>query len=181
MDRMKETDYEVMVAGGGLVSYGLESEDVGSAAISEVEKLANEFEAHESEEAKFVRSYKEILERTRDPLIKFLLRLIVSDEEKHQALTHAMVSTLKGSLAWTHIEDAIEDVCSTGEDKDEILKVTENFLRLEREGIKDYKKLMEETKGYYHGLFNLLLKSMVHDSEKHVEILEFLKKRLKEK
>src|SRR5213594_4092188 len=79
MDRMKETDYEVMVAGGGLVSYGLESEDVGSAAISEVEKLANEFEAHESEEAKFVRSYKEILERTRDPLIKFLLRLIVSD------------------------------------------------------------------------------------------------------
>ena len=58
--------------------------------------------------------------------------------------------------------------------------VTEEFIRLEKEGIKDYKTLLKESSGYYHGLFKVLLDSMIRDSEKHVELLEFLKENLKD-
>lgn len=177
MEKMSEADYAALVASGS-VAYAPDTAAQGSTEISEVERLTNELEAHEGEELGFVRRYREMLEETRDPVVKFLVQLIVTDEERHHAIAHAMVSTLKGSLAWTHMEDAIEGLYNLGKEKDKILKMTEDFLRLERKEIKEYKKLMQATKGYYHGLFNLLLKGMIHDSEKHVEILEFLKKRL---
>ena len=112
-------------------------------------------------------------------LIKFLLRLIISDEEKHHAVTRAMVATLKGDLTWTKPEDALPGLYGMGEGKDELLELTEQFIQVEKEGIKEYKKLIKASKGYYRGLFVLLFQSMIHDSEKHVEILEFLHQRLK--
>ena len=106
--------------------------------------------------------------------------LIVSDEEKHHAVSHAMLSTLKGDLNWTKPEDALRGLYNLGAEKDKLLAVTEGFIEVERTGIKEYKKLIKESKGYYHDLFVLLFQSMVHDSEKHVKILEFLRQRLKE-
>ncbi len=160
--------------------YGPGAGEAGSSEISEVERIMNEFEAHESEEGKFTRQYKEIAERSKNPLVKFLLQLIISDEEKHHAVTHAMVSTLKGDLTWTKPEDAIRGLYDLGKDGEQLLSLTEGFIRLEREGIKEYKKLIKESKHYYQGLFSLLLESMICDSEKHIEILEFLRQRLKE-
>lgn len=160
--------------------YGLEAREPGSQELSEVERLLNEFEVHEGYESIFAQRYKEITEKTSNPLIRFLLRLIISDEEKHYAVTHAMVSTLRGDLAWTKPEDAISGLYDLGETKEELLRLTEDFIQVEKKGIEEYKKLIKASKGYYHGLFSLLLRSMVHDSEKHVEILEFLQQRLKE-
>jgi rubrerythrin len=158
--------------------YG-KSPDMGNREISEVEKLLSEFEAHESQEREFLNEYRKIIEETKNPFIKFLLRLIVSDEEKHQAIVQAMVATLKGDLTWTKPEEAIRGLNDVGKGNDRLTKLTEGFVRLEREGIKEYKKMVKNSKGYYHGLFSLLLDSMIRDSEKHIAILEFLRRRLK--
>jgi bacterioferritin (cytochrome b1) len=160
--------------------YGLENSESKFEEISEVERIMNEFEAHESQEGKFTRRYYEVAERSKNPLVKFLLGLIVSDEEKHQAVTHAMVSTLKGALTWTKREGAIEGFYELGQERDELLRLTEDFIRLERDGIREYKKLIKTSGQYYQGLFGLLLEMMIRDSEKHMEILEFLRQKLKE-
>lgn len=160
--------------------YGQEVREPGSEELSEVERLMNEFEVHEGYESDFIQRYKEISERTKNPLIHFLLRLIVSDEEKHHAVTHAIASTLRGDLTWTRPEDAISGLYELGEAKEELLRLTEDFIEVEKRGIEEYRRLIKASKGYYHGLFSLLLRTMVHDSEKHVEILEFLRQRLKE-
>ena len=146
---------------------------------SEVERLMREFESHETHEAVFVRRYKEIFQRMQNPLVKFLMELILADEEKHHTVLHSMTSTLKGSVSWTRFETAIEGLYNLGQQKDEILKVTEDFIRAEKKEIVEYKKLMRASKTYYQGLFTLFLAAMIHDSEKHVEILEFLQKKLK--
>jgi hypothetical protein len=39
--------------------------------------------------------------------------------------------------------------------------------------------LLKESAGYYYGLFTLLIEAMIRDSEKHIEMLEFLARRLK--
>jgi hypothetical protein len=165
---------------GFYVMYTQGLPDEESEASSEVEQLMKEFEAHEAKEEKSLDQYKKLMEEAKNPLTKFLVRLILSDEEKHRAVTHAMVSTLKAGLTWTRPEDAIEDFGDFPSMNGKVLALTDEFIRLEREGIKGYKNLMEKSKGYYHGLFGLLLQSMIHDSEKHLSLLEFLRDRLRE-
>lgn len=147
---------------------------------SEVERLMNKFESHEEDERKFLHQYKEIADKSKSRFVKFLLQLIISDEEKHHAVTHAMVSTLQGSLRWTQPADAIGSLHEGEEEKDELLRVTHDFIGLEKKGIKEYKKLSKECGDYYHGLFGILLETMVQDSDKHIRILKFLQKKLKE-
>ena len=141
--------------------HGTEPDQHESSEPSEVERLMSRFEAHEGEEGKFVGRYKETADSSQNPLIRFLLRLIISDEEKHHAVTRAMISTLKGDLVWTRPQDALHGIVELGAEKNEILKLTEEFIRLERAGIKEYKKLTKASRGYYRGLFVLLVNSMV--------------------
>jgi hypothetical protein len=66
--------------------------------ISAIEKLLIEFEAHESKEEKSLEQYRSALGDIKNPVNRFVLQLVVSDEEKHRAVVHAMAATLKGSL-----------------------------------------------------------------------------------
>jgi rubrerythrin len=146
--------------------------------ISPVERLLNEFEAHEAKEEKALEYYKNILGAMPNPLTRFLMQLIVSDEEKHRAVIHAMVTTLKGRLTWTKPPGSLEGVGDLASMNSQLRETTEAFIRLEKDGIREYKTLVKESSGYYHGLFKILLDSMIRDSEKHVELLEFLKENL---
>jgi rubrerythrin len=160
--------------------YGEKALGTEAPAISEVERLTTEFEAHENEEGKFLAQYKDVAGKTKNGMIKFLLQMIISDEEKHHAVTHAMASTLKGDLNWTHPDDALSGIYNLVEEKEKLLELTEGFIRVEKQGIKEYKELIKSSRGYYRDLFVLLFESMIHDSEKHVMILDFLRERLRE-
>jgi len=147
--------------------------------VSEAERLLKEFESHDWKEGDFIRSYKEIAAKSNDPLIKYLLQMIITDEERHHTVMHGMASSLRGIINWTKPEDAIPSMSELGEEKGELMKLTGDFIKLEKDGIKESRKLLKATKGYYQGLFTLLVTTMIHDSEKHVEILDFLRQRLK--
>jgi len=143
--------------------------------ISPIEHLLNQFETHEMKEEKSIEYYKKLLNALPNPVTKFLLQLIISDEEKHRAVIHAMVATLKGSLTWTRPEGSLEGSTELATLNGELRTTTDAFIDLEKEGIKECKTLMKESSGYYHGVFKILLDSMIRDSEKHIELLEFLK------
>jgi rubrerythrin len=151
----------------------------GPEGISPIERLLGEFEAHEAKEEKSIEIYKKLAGEMPNPLSRFLLQLIISDEEKHRAVIHAMVATLKGSLNWTKPKDSLEDPGDVAAANGRLREATDEFLRLERDGIRDYKTLIKESSDYYHGLFKVLLDSMIRDSEKHIDLLEFLKESLK--
>ena len=147
--------------------------------ISPIERLLNEFEAHETKEEKSLEYYKKVLGDMPNPATRFLLQLIISDEEKHRAVIHAMVATLKGSLNWTKPAGSLEGGPDSATAQGRLREATEEFIRIEKEGIKDYKVLISESSDYYHGLFKVLMDSMIRDSEKHIELLEFLRGSLK--
>lgn len=147
--------------------------------VPEAERLLNEYESHSSREVDFIRAYQDIASKTKDPTIKFLLEMIISDEEKHHAIMHAMASSLRGNLEWTRPNAALSEPGELGANRDDFLKLTADFIKNEKKGITETKKLMKQSKGYYHGLFNLLLQSSIRDSEKHVDILDFLHKTVK--
>ena len=147
--------------------------------ISPIEKLLNEFEAHEAKEEKTLDEYRKALGGMRDPATRFVMQLIISDEEKHRAVTHALAATLKGSLNWTKPAASLEGAADEPEINRKLSAVTEDFIDLEKAGIKEYKLLLKESSGYYHDLFKILIEAMIRDSEKHIEMLDFLSRRLK--
>jgi rubrerythrin len=152
----------------------------GAPEMSPIERLLNQFEAHEAKEEKSLEQYRKLLGKMPNPITRFLLQLIISDEEKHRAVIHSMIATLKGSLTWTKPEGSLEGTADLTETGSQLRVSTGAFIELEREGIRECKTLVKESSGYYHGLFKILLDSMIRDSEKHIELLEFLKENLKE-
>ena len=153
----------------------------GGDEISAIEKLLNEFEAHESKEEKSLEQYRSAIGNIKDPVNRFVLQLIVSDEEKHRAIVHAMAATIKGSLNWTKPAGSLEGIPDDVAANNKLLAVTDEFINLEREGIKEYKSLLKVSEDYYHGLFKTLVGAMIRDSEKHVDMLQFIRERLKGK
>ena len=153
----------------------------GLLEISPVERLLNEFEAHEAKEEKSLEQYRKLLSGMPNPVTRFLLQLIISDEEKHRAVIHAMIATLRGSLMWNKPEGSLEGTTDLAGTHAQLwVSSADAFIELEKEGIRECKTLVKESSGYYHGVFKILLDSMIRDSEKHIELLEFLKEHLKE-
>lgn len=152
----------------------------GSDGISPIERLLNEFEAHESKEERALELYRKAHGQMPNTATSFLMQMIISDEEKHRAVVHAMAATLRGSLTWTRPANSLEGAGDLMPTNEKLLEATEDFIRLEKEGIREYKTLVKDTHNYYHGLFKILIDSMIRDSEKHVELLEFLKDRLRQ-
>ena len=149
----------------------------GLTEISPIEQLLNELQTHEAKEQRSIDDYKLLMDAVHNPRAKFLLQLIISDEEKHRAMIHAMITTMKGSLTWTKPEGALEagDQATVN---NHLQAATEQLIHEEREGIRECKALSNRTARYYQGVFSVLLDAMARDSEKHVELLEFLKQTL---
>jgi len=162
-------------------AHGVMGATLKESEISPVEALLNQFEAHEREEWTFIESYKSIVDGHPNPLIKLLLGLIISDEEKHHAVVHAMASSLRSDLNWSDSAATLHNLGEiSAEEKRELLRLTGEFIASEKQGIKETKALAKSSKGYYQGSFALLLRTIIHDSEKHLMILEFIEKTLKE-
>jgi hypothetical protein len=81
---------------------------------------------------------------------------------------------------WNKPEGTLEGTADLAGTHAQLRVSTDAFIELEKEGIRECRTLVKESTGYYHGVFKILLDSMMRDSEKHIELLEFLKKNLQE-
>ena len=151
-----------------------------SPEFSTVQRLMNEFQAHATHEARWLADYQAIAKESTDPLIRFLLGLIVADEERHHELLHRMISKLKDELAWTRSAGVVRKAGESGQRAERLLTSVENFLDAERKGIQEYERLRKQSQGLYRDVFALLYKTMIHDSHKHIGILDFLRRKLTE-
>jgi len=146
------------------------------------EQLINCFAAHERDEQQFLDGYRDIAERHENPLVRFLLRMIMADEEKHHAVVQTITSTLNADLAGLGNRETLPKLGQiSAEEKEALLKLTADFIQTEKDGIKAYKTLLKPSGDYYGGLLVLLIQTIIHDSEKHLMILRFIDERLHER
>jgi hypothetical protein len=151
-----------------------------SPEVSSVQRLMNEIQAHAAHEAKWLAGYQVSAKESNDPLIRFLLGLIVADEERHHEITARMIAKLNDELTWTRSSGTQRRAGEKSTKRKSLLNSVESFLEAERSGVKEYEKLKKKSHGLYRDVFALLYMVMIHDSLKHIEILEFLRQRLKE-
>jgi len=151
-----------------------------SPEFSSVQRLMNESQSHATQEERALSSYREMAKDTSDPQIRFLLGLIIADEERHHELTARMISKLKDELAWTPSAGITRRAGESREQAKRLLTSVESFLSAERKAMADYARLKRDSRGLYRKMFALLYAIMIHDCHKHVEILNFLRTKLKQ-
>ena len=153
--------------------------DVPREGPSKLEELLQHFENHEQQERRMLQEYRDTIENVDHPMVKSVLNLIQLDESKHYEVVNAMLATLQKDLFWRDTPAALDVFRGVGAEAEELLALVKRFIQVERDGIREYESLRSEVEDCYEGLFSVLLRALIKDSEKHLTLLEFLQEYLK--
>jgi len=138
--------------------------------------LLEMLESHVHEEEEVENDYRSLAEQVAAPDVQFLIRLILEDEERH----HRWLGQLASSVRALTTGDPRPEIPWLGqlEDRDVLREATKRFLRVERADAKGLRHLIKELKDVEETtLWALLVKIMLLDTQKHVEILRFIEHR----
>jgi hypothetical protein len=148
---------------------------------SPIEKLFAQLETHERDEEETLHDYQAAANDAPDPGFRYLMGLVLEDEERHHKLSKAMADEVEQSLLWLHGNQPLPDIHASGEVRQNLLRQTERFLRIEEDGDRQLAELHAQVKDMHSGLLQLMVEIMRADTHKHVQILKYIKARLEER
>ncbi len=117
---------------------------------------------------------------TCSPAFRYLARLILEDERRHHATFNDLAEAIK-QMGELRLEDApIPSLHGLKGDHDRITETTDRLLKAERDDAKKLDVLATELEDLKETtLWGLLIELIQHDTEKHILILEFIRKHAK--
>lgn len=146
------------------------------------ERLIRGLEAHVADEAHDIAACEELVGRLGDPIARFLLNMIVDDEQRHHAVMRSMIARLREEVDFTvALGHSVIPPVTAGPpvpDAAEIAGTVRGLIHDEREGARHARHLARQEQAGYEGLYPLLLETIARDSEKHATILQFILRRL---
>lgn len=145
---------------------------------SPIEKLFAQLEAHEREEENILTDYQAAAKDSSDAGVRYLMGLVLEDEERHHRLSKAMAGEVEQSLMWLQGEQPLPAIQPNPEERQQLLSQTERFLQIEQEGDHHLAALHDQVKDLHAGLLELMVDMMRFDTHKHVRILKYIKERL---
>jgi hypothetical protein len=139
-------------------------------------RLYGHLTEHVSSEAELLASYRQLAEAPDTPeAARYLIRLVVEDEERHHRLFHEMTAALGNGFGWTHDAAAVPEL-QRGSAHQALEEVTARFLAAERADQKQLRALRKELRPFRDtSLWALLVELMQHDTAKHIRIFTFLR------
>jgi rubrerythrin len=152
--------------------------DAPAGEKSPIEKLFAQLEAHEREEEETLNDYAAAAAAAPDAGVRYLMGLVLEDEERHQRLTKAMAGELEQSLLWLRQDEPLPAIKPTRQNREALLRQTDRFLAIEEEGERQLAGLRHDVKDLQGGLLELIIDMMRADTQKHIHILKYIKKRL---
>jgi hypothetical protein len=136
------------------------------------ESLAATFERHAEEESKILAQYRALAEKLGDSPPRFLIRLILNEEELHHQLLHATARWLREHSA----ADAAP--AAPGPGAVDLVAYTDQLRDHEIQTIEACHRLRAHLSGMGGDLLAGVLDVMVMDSEKHHRLLTTVRRML---
>jgi hypothetical protein len=137
------------------------------------ESLAGAFERHAEEETKILAQYRTLADKLGQSPAKFLINLILTEEELHHEL-------LRATAKWLREHTVAEgSPMRPGGSADELLRRTEELQHHETDTIEACRSLRSELAGTGGELLGSVLDVMAMDSEKHHRLLTTVLKLIK--
>lgn len=116
-----------------------------------VQRLMTAFKIHESDEERWLAIYRNVAERSDDPLIRFFLHLIIVDEERHQETMGSMITGLKDDLATTGSGKQVPWRSMPGARIKALIETLERFREIERPGDQGIQEIDQTQRGVSAG------------------------------
>ena len=151
---------------------------------SHAEKLVDLVSQHVNAERKSIRRYEALATDTAlGSDIRFLISLIIADEVRHHGYLQALTGALKREVELQTVEGSLPTMTwrmDPGK-RNECLTATEELLAIERSDLRELRQLRRELRPFSDAtLWDIVVSCMESDTQKHLEILDFLKRHLKE-
>jgi rubrerythrin len=139
-------------------------------------KLYGHLTEHVSSEADLLASYRELAEAPDTPAAaRYLIRMVVEDEERHHRLFHEMTAAVGNGFGWTHDSEAVPELVY-GQPPRSLEEVTARFLAAEQADRKQLRALRKELRPFRDtSLWDLLVELMEYDTAKHIRVFTFLR------
>jgi len=139
------------------------------------EELYRHLTEHVSSEAEFILAYREQAEAPNTPeAVRYLIRLVLEDEERHHRVLHEIVTAIGNGIAWRDDSSAVPNLPLGPPDR-ALSEVTAQFLAAERADQKQLRALRKELRPFRDSsLWALLVELMEHDTAKHIRVLTFM-------
>lgn len=155
------------------------SRDLVGASVFE-ERMYLHFNQHVAEEQGLIDEYSALADSTDSEALRYLVHLIVDDEIKHHRIFGELINAVRADVDVQTVEPQVPRLARWGSDPKSVLEATERFLRCEREDARQLKRLDKEMRDLRDTtLWSLLVKVMEADTAKHIQILEFVRERVK--
>jgi rubrerythrin len=125
------------------------------------------------DEAAILEQYGRLAEEVKEEWVRYLLRMVVADEERH----HRLLDEMRNHLAWETGSDDQPMVPWLTEpaDRRRLVELAERFLAVERDDLHELRRLRAELEPIAEtSLLGLLTELMELDTRKHIKVLEFL-------
>jgi hypothetical protein len=116
-----------------------------------------------------------------DPQIRYLAGLIAADEHRHHAMLFGLATSVRSTVndEPDELEWGKPSVLTT-EQRDALLKQTRRLLDVEKDDVVKLKELRRDVRSAPDGtLWPELVEVMALDTEKHIQILKAIERKLK--
>jgi hypothetical protein len=137
---------------------------------------------HGESEVELLEEYKRLAEDERSSAaFRYIAGLLLDDERRHHQMFDDLAEAFRQMGEVRAEDEPIPRLHGLHADHDRILEVTKQLLDGEKQDLKGLKRLRKEMKSFRETtLWDLLLDLMLHDTEKHIMILEFVRDRARD-
>ncbi len=151
----------------------MRSELVGASLWEE--QLYEHLVSHAQEEQHLLGPYREAATASGSAAFRYLVSLIVEDEERHHRLFAELAESLRIDAEFRPEQPRVPHLDLAGPDRDDIVQLTSRFLEQERQDARQLKHLKKELADVKDTtLWSLLVELMEADTAKHISILKFI-------
>lgn len=128
----------------------------------------------EAEEKGVIDAYLTASDQAPDE-IRYLIGLILQDEQRHQELVREMQNAVHADIEYHPIEPRVPRVTSFGRAQPELLAFAERLLDLERNDLKKLRRFRRRLRRQRNGsLFSVIVEQMEFDTRKHIALLQHI-------
>jgi hypothetical protein len=137
-------------------------------------RILDTLRTHGERERTVLASYRRLIDDSHDDAIAYLGRLLIEDEERHHQMIGEMANRIDSGIQGVPLEPRTPSL-SPRVDR-QLLDETRRLIALERQDAKDLRLLQKELRyAPATSLLPLLVKIMLHDTARHIEILRFIR------
>lgn len=133
---------------------------------------------HIRDESEIVDEYRAAAEESSSEAFRYLAAMIIDDEERHHHLLSDLAQSIRATAGLRGHEAPIPPLRGLTAEADRLLDLTERLLAVERADAAELRHLAHHLRDVRETtLWDLVVRLMQHDTEKHIMILEFVRER----